>query len=78
MASIDDLKLPELKQLVPGLKSVVLSMIGDAEKLIDSDPEKGFKILKRANKFYDGLGYDLQVNCRINDVIFAYADRHNL
>ena len=57
------------------LERRILRFITRAEELIESDPDLGLRYLNQANKDYGILDYNSGINCRINDICFAYGRR---
>lgn len=59
------------------LKDKVYRFIYRAEKVIDSDPRLALRFLYQANRLYDTkIGFDFDINCRINDACFAYIGKY--
>ena len=58
------------------LEEKILNLIYNAEECMNSNLKLGIQYLKQANKDYKKLSYNFKINCKINEVCFAYADKY--
>ena len=63
------------QELNRALEIQIFKLLGQAELLLDSDPEQGIQIFRQADKLYLWRGYDFEIECQINDVCFSYIDK---
>ncbi len=57
------------------LEKRISDLINNAEECIDSNLKLGIQYLKQANNNYPKLGYNFEINCRLNNVCLAYAEK---
>ncbi len=57
----------------PVLEQDIFRHLEKAELLFDENPELGWKFIDRAEKLYWLRGYNLAVQCKIDDVHFLYS-----
>ena len=65
-----------LQELNRVLEIKIFKLLGQAELLLDSDPEWGIQIFRQADKLYLLRGFDIEIECQINEVYRSYLREH--
>jgi len=61
--------LGELNEI---LEIEIFKLLGQAELLLKSNPNLGIKLFRRADSLYLLKGYDIKIECQINNVYLSY------